>query len=154
MTRVAVTGLGIVCSLGNGVRENWPALMEGRRGFGPLSLFEGGDLPAAPVAEARGFEPDPLGRGESRLARMIAAAASEAIEEAGLGGSPALAEFGISLGTSNGATSEAEGWYAREIAREETGGAARPRLGGRLELVRLRGGGNVVLLFASVGPSP
>ncbi len=127
MTRVAVTGLGVVCSLGRGVREVWAALVEGRRGFGPVTLFSPGSASSAPVAQVAGFEAARRARG-SRLDRLIRAAAGEAVEEAGVTGSAGLSGFGVSLGNCNGGMLEAESWYEAETAAARAaGGSRRPR---------------------------
>ncbi len=38
--RVAITGVGIISSIGNGKREYWDALKEGKVGYKPISLFD------------------------------------------------------------------------------------------------------------------
>jgi 3-oxoacyl-[acyl-carrier-protein] synthase II len=38
--RVVVTGLGIICPLGNDVTTAWPAMLAGRSGIGRLTKFE------------------------------------------------------------------------------------------------------------------
>lgn len=116
-SRVAVTGLGIVCSLGKSVPEVWQALLEGRRGFTKTRLFGTASLSSVPVGEIEGFEAGRRDAGTSRLDRMTIAAAEEAIRHADLNKSPRLAEFGISLGNSNGGMLEGETWFEKELAR-------------------------------------
>jgi 3-oxoacyl-(acyl-carrier-protein) synthase len=36
--RVAVTGLGVICALGNDTSETWNAVCEGRSGIAPISV--------------------------------------------------------------------------------------------------------------------
>ena len=43
--RVVVTGLGLVTPLGTGIEKNWEALMAGRSGIGPITLFDTSDFP-------------------------------------------------------------------------------------------------------------
>lgn len=38
--RVAVTGIGVFCSIGKNVEEFTQSLREGRTGFGPITLFD------------------------------------------------------------------------------------------------------------------
>ena len=38
--RVVVTGLGIVSACGTGTEKTWSALVEGRSGIGPITLFD------------------------------------------------------------------------------------------------------------------
>jgi len=43
--RVAITGLGIVCSIGKNVDEFLHSLKEGRSGIGPITLFDTSKYP-------------------------------------------------------------------------------------------------------------
>src|SRR5262245_43149221 len=110
--RVAVTGIGVVCSLGRNVDEVWGALIEGRRAFFPPSVFNPAGASSAPVAEVRHkvltYPP-----ARHRLHSFLFAAADEAAETAGLAWRGAFARFGVSIGTANGGMPEAEGWYQR-----------------------------------------
>ena len=45
MTRVVVTGMGIVSPLGVGLDHNWSSLLAGQNGFGKIDSFEVDDLP-------------------------------------------------------------------------------------------------------------
>ena len=45
MTRVVVTGMGIVSPLGVGLDHNWSSLLAGQNGFGKIDSFEVEDLP-------------------------------------------------------------------------------------------------------------
>ncbi|NEP44579.1 MAG: beta-ketoacyl-[acyl-carrier-protein] synthase II, partial [Okeania sp. SIO2H7] len=38
--RVVVTGLGALTPIGNTVEEYWQALMDGKSGIGPITLFD------------------------------------------------------------------------------------------------------------------
>lgn len=38
--RVAVTGLGVVTPVGNDVATTWAALLQGRSGVAPISIFD------------------------------------------------------------------------------------------------------------------
>ncbi len=38
--RVVVTGVGLVCPVGNAVEEAWSALVAGKSGIGPITLFD------------------------------------------------------------------------------------------------------------------
>ena len=56
--RVAVTGLGIVCPLGNDVATAWSAMLEGRSGVRRLTKFEAPWFEAGIAAEVRDFHPE------------------------------------------------------------------------------------------------
>ncbi len=53
MKRVAVTGLGIICSLGRGADEVWQSIESGRPAFRPPSLFDPAGASRAPVGEVQ-----------------------------------------------------------------------------------------------------
>ncbi|WP_159586011.1 beta-ketoacyl-ACP synthase [Chelativorans xinjiangense] len=86
---VAVTGMGVVTSLGQGKDENWTALTSGRSGIHPITRFPTSHL-ATTIAGTVDFLPESR-RGASPLTYALAdLAAEEAVGEAGL---PA-ADFG------------------------------------------------------------
>ena len=52
MSRVVVTGMGIITAIGNGVSQNYDALISRRHGVGPITILETihrSDLPAAEI---------------------------------------------------------------------------------------------------------
>lgn len=53
--RVAITGLGIVCPLGNDVDSTWHNLMSGRSGIAPIQQFEAQAFPTWIAAEVKNF---------------------------------------------------------------------------------------------------
>ena len=119
--RVAVAGMGVICALGGDQREYWAAALEGRCGIGEMDLFESeGCLSrlAAQVKEIR--PPASISRLERRRASrtdlLCLIAAEEAVAQAELKGSGALADFGVSLGTSTAGMLETEG-YCRDGLR-------------------------------------
>lgn len=82
MTRVVVTGIGVVSPLGRGSRATMQALLEGRRAIGPLTLF---DLPGARSSIAA--QTDVVAEaGSSRADTMAILACREALAEARLDG--------------------------------------------------------------------
>jgi len=54
--RVAITGLGLVTPVGNDVRSTWAALLAGRSGGAPVSLFDASGFPVRIAAEVKGFD--------------------------------------------------------------------------------------------------
>ena len=46
MRRVVVTGMGVVTSLGVGLKKNWDGLMAGKSGISSINNFNVSDLPA------------------------------------------------------------------------------------------------------------
>ncbi len=119
MTRVAVTGLGLVCALGNNVAECWPKLAGGVCGIRPLN--DGGS-PAYKFqlgAQALAFQP--LAHFSERdlitlerFAQFATVAAREAVAQSGISFSNGLAEdCAIITGTSVGGQFTEEEGYLR-----------------------------------------
>jgi 3-oxoacyl-[acyl-carrier-protein] synthase II len=95
--RVAVTGLGLITPCGTGVERSWAALLEGRSGVGPITLFDASRMPTRFAGEAQDFKgEDFLPRKEmrrmDRFEHLAIAAADMAIASSGLQISPANAE--------------------------------------------------------------
>ncbi len=81
---VAVTGLGVITSLGVGKEENWWALTAGRSGIHPISRFPTEHLRTTIAGTVDYLKSS--GRGNSALTHELAeTAAAEAIAQAGLG---------------------------------------------------------------------
>jgi len=87
--RVAVTGVGIVCALGQNQAEVFEALRQGRPGIGPLTGIPPGQLRFGKGAQVQDFPP----RGAlsakdldylDRFAQFVAVAAREALGDSGL----------------------------------------------------------------------
>ena len=51
----AITGLGLVTPVGNDVATTWSALLEGRSGGAPISLFDASGFSVRIAAEVKGF---------------------------------------------------------------------------------------------------
>jgi len=86
---VYVTGMGVVSSLGLGRQAFWEALLAGRSGARPVSLFDTAELGRDLGCEVTGFRPrDHLTAAESRrvgrCSGFAIAAARMAVEDAGL----------------------------------------------------------------------
>jgi 3-oxoacyl-[acyl-carrier-protein] synthase II len=54
--RVAVTGLGIVCPVGNTVEEAWGNLVAGKPGIGPITRFDATSFACRIAGEVKGFQ--------------------------------------------------------------------------------------------------
>lgn len=121
-TRIAVTGAGIICSIGRNKEEVWRSIVESRAGIGKLTKFPNETFPTDIAAEVS--EPVetmlPIGkrvaRRMSRTDLLAVIAANEAIEQANESGSPLPVERAIvSTGTSTGGLLEGEDYYFRRI---------------------------------------
>jgi nodulation protein E len=95
--RVAVTGLGVICALGEGVAAFVGALREGRPGIAPLQSVDASKLRFQNGAEVRGFDPlrhFEAGRADllDRFAQFALVAAREAMRDSGIELTAALRE--------------------------------------------------------------
>ncbi len=54
--RVVVTGVGAITAAGNSAEETWRAMVEGRSGIGPITLFDPEPYPVRIQAEVKNFE--------------------------------------------------------------------------------------------------
>ena len=84
-----ITGLGLVCGVGNTAQEVWEKLVAGASGMGPITGFDTTGFPVTFAAEVKNF--DPLNFVDKKEARKMArfihfafAAAQEALEQSGL----------------------------------------------------------------------
>src|SRR5690348_10813099 len=57
MTRVVVTGLGLITPLGNDVETSWKALCAGRSGVEPITSYDTGPFRVKFGGEIKGFDP-------------------------------------------------------------------------------------------------
>ena len=118
--RVVVTGAGMVSPVGNDVPTAWEALLAGRSGTGPVTLFETNEEFACRIAaEVKDFDPsgvvDPKeARRYDRFSLFGLAASKEALRNAGFEnapeGIPSPERFGVVFGSGIGgiATFESE----------------------------------------------
>jgi 3-oxoacyl-[acyl-carrier-protein] synthase II len=109
MNRVAVTGLGVVSSIGIGAPEFARGLREGRSGARPIGAFDTAGFAHDIGCEVVGFDPAGwLDRpdGLPRAAQFAAAAAKMAVGDAGfdLADAPTL----VSIGTTDGGSDRGE----------------------------------------------
>jgi nodulation protein E len=89
VNRVVITGLGAVSPIGLSTQAYWAALVAGRSGFGPPTIFAADRLNTKVVAEVKGYVPadhfDVRQIGFlDRVSQLAVVAAREAIAQAGL----------------------------------------------------------------------
>jgi 3-oxoacyl-[acyl-carrier-protein] synthase II len=88
-TRVVITGLGCVSPLGLSVQETWDALIAGKSGAAPITLFDARDHKTRFAAEVKGFDPSKWlkprdARRSDRYLQFAMASAIQAVEDARL----------------------------------------------------------------------
>ena len=87
--RVAVTGVGLVTPVGNDVATTWDALLAGRSGGAPISIFDASGFSTRIAAEVKGFAPTlvtdrKLLKHTNRSHRFMLEAAEQAMRDAGI----------------------------------------------------------------------
>jgi 3-oxoacyl-[acyl-carrier-protein] synthase II len=119
-TRIAITGAGIICSIGRNRDEVWRSITESRASIRKLTRFPGETFPTDLAAEVDGTIDTllPIGRREakrlSRSDKLAVIAAGEAIAQAE--GVP-LQRAIVSTGTSTGGLYEGEDYYFTRLVR-------------------------------------
>jgi 3-oxoacyl-[acyl-carrier-protein] synthase II len=87
--RVAITGIGLVTPVGNDVATTWSALLEGRSGGAPITVFDASGFSTRIAAEVKNFsdaaiEDRKLLKFASRSHRFALVAAEQALRDAGI----------------------------------------------------------------------
>ncbi len=106
--RVVVTGLGIVCPVGNSVTEAWNNIQAGKSGITRITRFDATPFASQIAGEVKDFDIGKvLSPKEARRVDVFIhygiAAAAEAIQDAGLEAHPADAErIGVNVGSGIG----------------------------------------------------
>ena len=106
--RVVVTGLGIVCPVGNSVKEAWANIQAGMSGITRITRFDASPFASQIAGEVKNFDVSTvLSPKEARRVDIFIhygiAAAVEAIRDAGIEAHPANAErIGVNIGSGIG----------------------------------------------------
>ena len=106
--RVVITGLGLICALGNTTAEVWPALLSGKSGVDRITGFDAASFACQIAAEVKTF--DPLNFIEKKEVKKMGrfihfglAAADEALKMSQLVITPENAErVGVHIGSGIG----------------------------------------------------
>ncbi|HJS17974.1 MAG TPA: beta-ketoacyl-ACP synthase II [Anaerolineales bacterium] len=88
MRRVAVTGLGCICPVGNDAEESWRSLLEGKSGAGMITRFDASRHKTRFAAEVKGFDGTALfgprdARKMDRFTQFAIAATNQALDQSG-----------------------------------------------------------------------
>ncbi len=106
--RVVVTGLGVVCPVGNSVKEAWANIQAGKSGITRITRFDASPFASQIAGEVKNFDVSTvLSAKEARRVDIFIhygiAAAVEAIRDAGIEARPANAErIGVNIGSGIG----------------------------------------------------
>jgi 3-oxoacyl-[acyl-carrier-protein] synthase II len=101
--RIAITGIGLVTPVGNEVESTWSALLAGRSGGAPISLFDASGFSTRIAAEVKGFDESLVDRRlrkhTMRAHRFALVAAEQALADAGIRPTPETAtRWGCAVG--------------------------------------------------------
>jgi 3-oxoacyl-[acyl-carrier-protein] synthase II len=111
MRRVVVTGMAMVTPVGRDLESTWSALLSGKSGVGPITLFDARTFPTRIAAEVTDFQLDEYIENSARWAehsrnsKFALAAAAMAMNDSGLPAClPELdrTRFGVYLGSGEG----------------------------------------------------
>jgi 3-oxoacyl-[acyl-carrier-protein] synthase II len=106
--RVVVTGLGLVCGVGNTAPEVWDGLMAGKSGMAEITAFDLTGHPVRFAAEVKNFDPLQFvekkeSRKMGRFIHFALAASDEAMKHSGLEVTAEVADrFGVHIGSGIG----------------------------------------------------
>jgi len=120
---IAVTGYGLITSLGLGAEANWEALLSGRSGLGPITRFDvrdypvkdGGEAPLLPEEAQRAFPR------ELRPLAYLAEAGREAMRAAGFTPEAPDPRAGLVVGSSLAASDSCERFFKSYLDRGPAG---------------------------------
>jgi 3-oxoacyl-[acyl-carrier-protein] synthase II len=106
--RVVVTGLGIVCPIGNTVAEAWSSVLAGKSGIGRITHFDAGLVSSQIAGEVKNFDVAAYlspkeARRMDRFIHLGIAAGVQALKDSGLEVSEAnAARIGVNVGSGIG----------------------------------------------------
>jgi 3-oxoacyl-[acyl-carrier-protein] synthase II len=106
--RVAVTGIGLICGVGNTTEEVWKNLLAGKSGIARITQFDASQFAAQIAAEVKNFDPLLfIAKKEikkmGRFIHLAIAAADEAMKASGLQVTPGIAtRVGVHIGSGIG----------------------------------------------------
>ncbi len=107
-TRVVITGLGAIASMGNSPEELWDGLIHGHSGIRRITHFDASGMPCQIAGEIPTFNPEDymekkVARRYPRSAQIALAAATQAMEDAGFPNTmPDPERSGVVFGTGIG----------------------------------------------------
>ncbi|HEU5162097.1 MAG TPA: beta-ketoacyl-[acyl-carrier-protein] synthase family protein, partial [Thermoanaerobaculia bacterium] len=121
LRRVAITGIGILSSLGRGKDEHLDAVRGSRSGVAPIDRFDTSGFRCTIAAQVPERALGDLPREVDRVTGYALLAAADAIEQARLGESPVPGErIATAIGTALGGSETLEASYARLYGKGET----------------------------------
>jgi 3-oxoacyl-[acyl-carrier-protein] synthase II len=110
---VVITGQGVICPLGNTVEEFWKRLVAGESGIGTVTRFDATGYDTRIAGEVRGFKPEEVMdrkdiRRSDLFVQYAVAAATQALNQAGVKNAVDPNRFGVIVGSGIGGISTFE----------------------------------------------
>ena len=105
---MVVTGVGLICAVGNTSEETWRNLLAGKSGIARITGFDPTDFACQIAAEVKNFDPLQFVEKKEvkkmgRFIHLALAAADEAVKMSGLQVTPEIAErVGVHIGSGIG----------------------------------------------------
>jgi 3-oxoacyl-[acyl-carrier-protein] synthase II len=120
MRRVVITGIGLVTPIGNDLESTWSALLAGKNGAAPITLFDASSFATKFACEVKGWDPSKwMDKRElkhiDRFLQFAIGASMMAMEDAGLGAKVPAGEeerWGSYIGAGLGGVRTIEDTYA------------------------------------------
>jgi 3-oxoacyl-[acyl-carrier-protein] synthase II len=106
--RVVVTGIGLICGVGNTAEDVWKKLLEGKSGVARITRFDASQFACQIAAEVKNFDPLQFIEKKElkkmgRFIHLALAAADEAMKASGLDVTPEISErVGVHIGSGIG----------------------------------------------------
>jgi len=106
--RVVVTGLGLICGVGNTAEETWAGLLSGKSGIARITHFDATQFACQIAAEVKNFDPANFIEKKEikkmgRFIHLAIAATDEAMKQSGLQVTPEIAtRVGVHIGSGIG----------------------------------------------------
>ncbi len=120
--RVVVTGMGLICGIGNTAPQIWDSLLAGKSGMAEIAAYDLTGHSVRFAAEVKDFDPYQFvekkeARKMGRFIHFAMAAAAEAMAQSGLVITPELADnFGVHIGSGIGGFDVIEREHSSMIA--------------------------------------
>ena len=120
--RVVVTGIGAVTPLGLSADETWKAMLDGKNGIAPITLFDTADFKTKLAAEVKGFDPRKYMEKADilktdRYSLFGIAAAQEAVDDSGIIGTVDPDRAAVYFGSGIGGISSFETEHTKLMQR-------------------------------------
>ena len=125
MRRVVITGIGLVTPIGNDLESTWSALLAGKSGAAPITLFDATNFATKFACEVKNWQPSRwMDKRElkhiDRFLQFSLGASMMAMEDAGLGTKVPAGEedrWGCFIGAGLGGVRTIEDTYASAVAK-------------------------------------